>query len=566
MHPLLRQQLHQAGLDADQLPVDQQAWLQFLRLASHTYATQDASPQQEILRVVTERDKLRTILTSLRDGLCVFGREGQLLFLNAAARQILLPKTGSLDGQRALSCFRINDQWRPGHYLSTDALTALLREGSALHDCEARLVQLDGTVLPVACTINPMHKASHVIGTVLVFRDTTEQQRVSAALLASKEVAEKASLAKSEFLSSMSHELRTPMNAILGYGEILLDDLSEAPEQCDPDFVSDLRDYTSNILQAGRNLLELINEVLDLTRIESGHIELNITRADVVTVLKSCIAELRPKLAEKNLTLDIGTLLAAPVYVLADADRLRQILNQVLSNAVKHNREGGNICLQLDSPSAERVRLQVKDTGVGMTAEQQTQIFNPFLRISGRNLSKGTGVGLTIAKQLLEIMDGRITVDSQANVGSTFWIELPTGETSKVSANAPEASRKYLLLYIEDSRTNVSLMANILRERPDIAFISAPTGELGLELARAHRPDVILLDINLPGINGFEVLERLRSAPVTHEIPVLGLSADDSSSALQQAKKAGFYDYMIKPLQKKQLLQVLSDMLLASSH
>jgi len=207
--------------------------------------------------------------------------------------------------------------------------------------------------------------------------------------------------------------------------------------------------------------------------------------------------------------------------------------------------------------------LTIQDTGVGMTLEQQKHLYKPFNRMSGRNLSKGTGIGLTITKRLLEIMGGQIIVQSEVGVGSTFIVDLPTGETVfDVNTIAKQASmRKFLLLYIEDSATNVSLMSNILRERPDIAFISAPSGEMGLELARAHLPDIILLDINLPGINGFEVLKRLRIATATQNIPILGLSADDTIEVLEQAKSAGFYQYMVKPLQKKQLLQTLQAIL-----
>lgn len=563
MHPLLMRQLAQAGLSADRLPANIDTWQTFLNNLSQNLVAINLQTQEELSVVQAERDRLRSVLTSLNDGLCVFNRDGDLIFVNPAARHYLGLKEGALDTVTLLENFRIHDQWQPDYFLSTSALQEALREGAQLRDPDASLVRSNESLMPIACTINPIVKGAHVTGMLLVFRDISEQKAIANALLLSKEAAEKASAAKSDFLSSMSHELRTPMNAILGYGEILQEDLINPPPEIDSDYLDDLQGYTHNILEAGKNLLELINEVLDLTRIESGKIELHLTRADMVMVVKDCLQSVEPDLKNKHLHLDIIALPDTPLLVLADQNRVMQITKQVISNAIKHNKELGSIKISLTQPSVDWVRLSIQDTGVGMTAEQQKQLYKPFTRMSGRNLSKGTGIGLTITKRLLEIMGGQIMVESELGAGSTFIVDLPTGETSfDINTLSKHASiRKFLLLYIEDSATNVSLMSNILRERPDVAFISAPSGEMGLELARAHLPDVILLDINLPGINGFEVLKRLRIAAATQNIPVLGLSADDTIEVLEQAKNAGFYQYMVKPLQKKQLLQTLQALL-----
>ncbi len=564
MHPLLMRQLTQAGLNADRAPTNIDVWQTFLSNLSQNLVAINLQAQEELSVVQAERDRLRSVLTSLNDGLCVFNRDGDLIFVNPAARHYLGLKEGTLDSSTLLESFRIHDQWQPDYFLTTNALQESVREGAQLRDSDAILIRPDETLMPVACTLNPIIKGAHVTGMLLVFRDISEQKAISNALLISKESAEKASAAKSDFLSSMSHELRTPMNAILGYGEILQEDLSNPPSpDIDSEYLYDLKGYTHNILEAGKNLLELINEVLDLTRIESGKIELHLTRADMVMVIKDCLQSIEPELKNKHLHLEILALPNTPLLVLADQNRVMQIAKQVISNAIKHNRESGSIKVSLTQPSVDWVRLTIQDTGVGMTLEQQKHLYKPFNRMSGRNLSKGTGIGLTITKRLLEIMGGQIIVQSEVGVGSTFIVDLPTGETVfDVNTIAKQASmRKFLLLYIEDSATNVSLMSNILRERPDIAFISAPSGEMGLELARAHLPDIILLDINLPGINGFEVLKRLRIATATQNIPILGLSADDTIEVLEQAKSAGFYQYMVKPLQKKQLLQTLQAIL-----
>ncbi len=569
MHPQLIQQLRQMGLNPYQPPEDRATWQNFLQLVDQVYASiEHASLYNPIsqptggasfMRIVAERDKLRSIFAALSNGLCVFGRQGNLLLINATAKEYLGIEEGTTWQQAdILARFLLRDQLNPERHMDTETLMRIVREGVALRDAEAKLVSGDKQ-LPIACVINPLNKSDRNTGAVLMFHDTSEQQRTAAALLAAKEMAEQSSHAKSDFLSSMSHELRTPMNAILGYGEILEEDLGDPPEGIDEDYIEDLQAYTNHILQAGKHLLTLINEVLDLTKIENREIDLSINRLELNQSVDNCLNKIKDSAAERGLS--IHNHMDKAASVMADGERLEQIIEQVLSNAVKHNKDGGEIHIECTQPAVEKVRLVIRDTGVGMTDEQTKVVFKPFIRISGRNLTKGTGVGLTIAKNLLELMDGRLGVESELDVGSTFWIELPTGETSEVSRETVVEDRRYLLLYIEDSRTNVSLMNKILRERPDIAFISAPTGEMGLELARTHRPDIILLDINLPGINGFEVLKRLRAFPATHDIPVLGLSADDSKEALSRADTAGFSSYMIKPLQKKQFLLALEEVL-----
>jgi CheY-like chemotaxis protein len=250
------------------------------------------------------------------------------------------------------------------------------------------------------------------------------------------------------------------------------------------------------------------------------------------------------------------------MYALADRGRLKQVIINLLSNAVKYNRESGNVTLRLSHPSLEYIRLEVIDTGIGLTPEQKTKVFDPFTRLSGTNLVEGTGIGLTITKHLLEIMDGRIGVESELNVGSNFWIELPTGEVTDTYTNEVLSQmRKYILLYIEDSRTNVSLVAQILKARPDIALMSAHTGEMGLELAHMHHPDIILLDINLPGMDGFEVLRHLREIEDTRQIPVLALTANDTTRNLERGRTAGFLNYIIKPLDIKKFLKAIDEAL-----
>ena len=223
---------------------------------------------------------------------------------------------------------------------------------------------------------------------------------------------------------------------------------------------------------------------------------------------------------------------------------------------MKYNREAGQVSIHLNPIDPQSIRLEVKDTGVGLTTEQKEKVFEPFTRVSGLNL---IGIGLTITKRLLEIMDGRIGVESEIDVGSNFWIEIPSGEIDSLEQEelSALAYRRYILLYVEDSRTNVSLVAQILKARPEIALMSAHTGEMGLQLAHMHHPDVILLDINLPGMDGFEVLEHLRENENTKDIPVLALTANDNLYNLDRGREAGFLKYIVKPLDIKKFLEVI---------
>jgi signal transduction histidine kinase/CheY-like chemotaxis protein len=497
------------------------------------------------------------ILNSLSDGLCAFDGQGKILFLNRAAQK-MLPSYDDLAA--VVSHLQLREVQNPDVLLSAKHLSQRLQQGQAFHDNHAYLQISADLRLPVACSFNPILRKGIYQGSVLLFSDIGELKRIETQLLDAKEKAERASQAKSQFLSSMSHELRTPMNAILGYGELLKEDLSTPTEEFDTDFIGDMQQYVANILSAGWHLLELINKVLDLTRIEAGKLEVNIEKVELIELIKECESLVSPLAEKRAITIHNETISSKPEYALIDRGRLKQVLINLLSNAVKYNHEKGEIMIRLERPHRSNVHLSVIDTGIGLTAEQKALVFEPFTRLSGLNLVEGTGIGLTITKRLLEMMEARIDVESVPGKGSRFWVELPTGEMDE--SDQPILSdemRKYILLYVEDSRTNVSLVAQILKARPDIALMSAQTGEMGLELAQMHCPDVILLDINLPGMDGFEVLERLRTHEKTKPIPVLALSAVDTAQNLQRGKEVGFLSYIVKPLDIKKFLQAIDN-------
>jgi len=576
MHSQIIRQLQRLDLQFD-TPPDARTWNLFLRQVEQAFQEFEqerlllgrSSTESERLsrynedltrQIAEERDKFQAMFASISDGLCAFDRNARLTNSNEAAQRFF--GEIRLTAQDVFTHLRLHNPLQSEQWLTPEGILQLIREGGEIHDPNAILQLANEHRLPVDCVLNSITKDGLVIGAILAIRDISAQKRAELELIAAKESAEKSSRAKSDFLSSMSHELRTPMNAILGYGEILQEDLDDSPSDADPDYVDDLRASITNIMQAAKHLLSLINDVLDLTRIESGQVQINIGKHDLRQIVAECVAKFQTQCHTQQLTLDNQVDPGRAVWVFADPARLAQVIEQLLSNALKFNKPHGSITLSVAFPELNRVRLLVRDTGIGMTEEQQGKVFQPFLRMSGKNLSKGTGVGLTVTQQLLEVMDGKIGLQSKLNQGSTFWIELSLVQEEARAKDEPLfANSRFLLLYIEDSRTNVSLVTKVLKARPDIALISAPTGELGIELARSHQPDFILLDINLPGIDGFEVLKRLNSIEKTDKIPVVGLSADDSADAFAQAKAAGFYHYLIKPLDKKQFLGIINELI-----
>ncbi|MDM8565955.1 ATP-binding protein [Candidatus Halobeggiatoa sp. HSG11] len=553
MHSILERILRQAGFTYDNLPTDLAKWQKFLNRIGVFFTNIDSERKQ-----LPQQPSLLTIMSAMGDGVCVFDKQGKLLFANHAAENYLGVKYEQLQTTLVLERFELHE--KNNILLPVDRLIQKTSKGR-FQDNNAHLI---GDVnLPISCTFSPIIENNEVTNIVLSFKDISEVKNAEAELIAAKESAEKASQAKSQFLSSMSHELRTPMNAILGYSELLKEDLSSPIEEFDNDYMEDMLQYVGNILQAGWHLLELINKVLDLTRIEAGKLEVNIEKIELIDLIKESVSFVTPQAEKRNIIIDNTTATLSPNYALIDQGRLKQVIINLLSNAVKYNKDNGNITISLHQPNFKCIRIEVKDAGVGLTPEQKAKVFDPFTRLSGLNLIEGTGIGLTITKRLLEMMDGQIGVESEIDVGSTFWIEIPTGEVvDNQKVIAEQDLRRYILLYIEDSRTNVSLVAQILKARPDVALMSAHTGEMGLELAQLHRPNIILLDINLPGMDGFEVMKQLRKSEHTSSIPVLALTANDTDKYLERGRKAGFLDYIIKPLDIKQFLKAIDNALI----
>ena len=390
-----------------------------------------------------------------------------------------------------------------------------------------------------------------------IARDVTERRDADDALRAAQAEAERANRAKTEFLSRMSHELRTPLNSVLGFSELLmLDELT--PEQ---------RENVDYVARAGRHLLELINEVLDISRIESGQMRISPEPVAVGDVLDEVTALVGPLGATQGIVLDASDATCAR-HVLADRQRLKQVLLNLLANAVKYNREGGTVTVSCATVGDDRLMISVRDTGYGIPPERLDRLFAPFDRL-GAELGpiEGTGMGLVLSRGLVEAMGGRIEVESTVDVGSTFSIELLLVEgpleaydrkgQSEDAARPVVASEVRRILYVEDNLSNVRLVERILSRRPEIELITAMQARLGIELAREHRPDVILLDLHLPDAPGRDVLARLKGHPDTRRIPVIILSADATRTQVDRLIGEGAFGYLTKPIEVGRFIELV---------
>ncbi len=427
-----------------------------------------------------------------------------------------------------------------------------------------RRVRPDGTVLDVAS-----HFAADG-SLVRTFTDVTASVAAEAALIAARdeaerarEEAESANRAKSEFLSRMSHELRTPLNAILGFAQLLQADADDPPS-------AGQQQRLNALTRGGHHLLALINDVLDVARIEAGNLQLALEPVDLLRLVQDALALVQPVAQARGVVLvppEVDP--AADWRVTADATRLRQVLLNLLSNAIKFNRDGGEVRISLHALGCQ-LRLEVADQGAGITAAQLPRLFQAFERLDMDGAVEGTGIGLALSRSLVALMQGEIGVHSTPGQGSVFWLQLPrcTAPPRSLAGPAPAAppvpaAGRHDVLYIEDNEVNQLLMQGMLAHRPAVQLRLADLPETGMAMALAQPPDLLLLDIQLPGIDGYEVLRRLRQHPALLHTPVIAVSANAMPADLAQAREAGFDGYLTKPLDMQRLLDAVDRALAA---
>jgi PAS domain S-box-containing protein len=490
------------------------------------------------------------IMDNSQDVICSLDAQGRFLSTNAACRDLWGYEPAELIGRCYLVLVHPEDRaW------SKEAEEGTRARGKR-SDFVNRCLRKDGSVVDVLWSAS-WSEADEIL--VCVAHDVTEQQRVEKALREAKEAADRANRAKSEFLSRMSHELRTPLNAILGFGQ-LLERQNPRPAQVE---------HLRHILTGGRHLLKLINEVLDISRIESDRIHLSLEPVSVSVALKEAVELIQPLAAEHSVNLFSPPAEEMDYFVQADHQRLKQVLLNLLNNGVKYTPAGGAVMIKCEV-IGDSVRLALHDTGVGIAPDKLERIFTPFDRLGAeRSGIEGTGLGLALSQRLVQAMRGRLGVESVLGQGSTFWLELKRTESPRQSlpndkiatARPPRHKpvKRRSVLYIEDNVSNLTLIQELLGEEEGFQLLTAMQGRIGLDLARQHAPDLILLDLHLPDMPGWEVLAALQANEITRRIPTIVVSADATAGQLQRLVEAGARDYITKPIDVGRFYRVMEE-------
>jgi PAS domain S-box-containing protein len=510
-------------------------------------------------------ERYRFVAESASDGILTIDQNRQILFANRAAEKIFGLTITDMVGQPFRSL--IPERVREDHDAALVQYLDTVVTSNPQYALQIAGLAKGGREIALEISFGEYVKNSQHIFTGVV-RDVTERKQLERVLKRSRDEAERANQAKSQFLSRMSHELRTPLNAILGFAQLLeMDELDE--EQ---------KESVEQILKAGRHLLDLVDEVLDIARIEAGRLSLSLEPVDVEQLVAEAWALVRPRADRSGISLRNGADGACDARVRADRQRLKQVLLNLLSNAVKYNRTDGQVEVRCTpgSTAADRLRISVTDTGPGIPEESMSRLFTPFERLGAeRSGVEGTGIGLAVSRGLVEAMRGEIGADSAPGEGSTFWFELPVDRDVAPADDVPdeplpeedaptdpaEPIQPATVLYIEDNPSNFKLVERLLGRRPGVKLLTAMSGAAGLDLARQQRPDLVLLDLHLPDMHGSELLRRIHADPALASTPVVVISADVTGDHVKHLLDRGAHAYLPKPLDVQDFLRIVNNVL-----
>jgi PAS domain S-box-containing protein len=531
---------------------------------AYTGVVQDITEKKQVqwsLERMTRQNEL--ILKSVGDGIFGVNLEGEITFYNPSALKMTHFDEDELEGKSLHEVLDLVHE--EGSSQRQDyPLYQVFKDGQTQSKYEEVFWTKDGSALLAEYICTPIYEDEKIVGAVVTFRDILRRKRVEEALVQAKEEAERANRAKSDFLSRMSHELRTPLNSILGFAQILeMDKIDRLTSRQKP--------WVSQVRKAGDHLLELINEILDLARIESGKMAVSMENVDVVPLMKEVLVLIMPMSKERKIKL-VNMVSIPSLVVFGDRVRLKQVFLNLLSNAVKYNIENGIISIYYRKTSEGKIRISIEDSGIGVSKDKIDDLFEPFARLDADDTEvEGTGIGLTITRRLVEQMRGNIFVKSTLDKGSCFTLELPAGVAQE--EKAPEDAKvefppkplnpneNYTLLYIEDNPDNLILVRQVLKTRPNIRLIFSRDSRTGIELALAHHPDLILMDINLQGMDGFMALKALRAYREIRSIPVVAVSANAMKEDIDHGLEAGFDSYITKPINIARFMEVVDRLL-----
>jgi len=512
------------------------------------------------MEITPNENLYKEVLQTMSEYVIIQEKSGKIIALNENAETVFGVKSDFLLESSFQKLKYIKEDGTPLPYSQLPGMITL-EKGITIFNYVVGVIGSDSDTKWLSINSKPLNiSKDREIAALITISDITERKKMEQTIIFAKEEAENANLAKSDFLSKMSHELRTPLNGILGFAQLLEIDDSLNDEQ---------RDFIQEIMSGGKHLLNLINDVLDLSRIDTGQLKVSIKEVDLHTIITECINIIQPLAKKKRIQIHNQVDQSQKMIVLADPIRLKQIFLNLLENSIKYNKVDGKVMIFSYLKRSNAV-IHIADTGIGLSVEENQKVFVPFYRTK-ETQEDGTGIGLSLVKQLVQLMGGKISVSSLKGIGSDFYFSLPLPYDLKTAIHWEEEvtglqtnndkSAHYCLLYIEDNPSNLSLVKSILESHSSYTILTAQSGKEGLELARNKSVDLILLDLNLPDIHGFEVFKHLKTNEKTRDISVIAVSANAMPNDIQQALGKGFDNYVTKPINVKEFLANIDETL-----